>query len=525
VLLLIFTGTPSRDLLAVLDRLFRAFLSQWRLNAEAQRKKAEAEAELFKFNARANLDVRTEEQMDEAALAHAYPDYTDMYQDILDDDKVPSTDSSGDQEPKPVTATATASIEPYKLDDALMNEIYSVFSNVFETPSKPQYDLDAKRSSVMTMAYSATNDLLETLNLADVKSLPHSADAVLLAAHMFTVCSTYRALEPRLSKYAKLTASFRLEERDQYKARLTHIEHTEDDSEEFAKPANSTTKSRIDMPDVYREPNTPELKLLEQPLAEFMVSVQELAVSLLAESISRLSQVRLRTLLNEFAHHPVLVQLVRLTHRISALPVSSPIMKVLAGIELLLQKAEKWEKSAPRSMSIAEALAPLARLVARWRKLELHSWPKALQSRDEAHRQKALSWWFHLYGLVHASAAEALSVLETSESLGVSQSEQWLRSLYGALEEFIQRCTLGELHVRLGMLEAFRRQLAVELACGFDTHRMPNEFRLRLLHVLSNVCSYYRQFLPDVHIFVDNLKKPIEVCVCVIFELEDRYVN
>ena len=47
----------------------------------------------------------------------------------------------------------------------------------------------------------------------------------------------------------------------------------------------------------------------------------------------------------------------------------SPVMKLLTGAEFLLRKAEEWDQSAPRSMSVAAAIAPLSQLIARWRRV------------------------------------------------------------------------------------------------------------------------------------------------------------
>ena len=98
----------------------------------------------------------------------------------------------------------------------------------------------------------------------------------------------------------------------------------------------------------------------------------------------------------------VLVALVRMTHRLAALPANSPVMKLLTGAEFLLQKGEEWDQSAPRSMSVAAAMSPLSQLIARWRRMELHSWPKALNVKEDGFRNKALRGLFHLYGLIHS---------------------------------------------------------------------------------------------------------------------------
>lgn len=98
-----------------------------------------------------------------------------------------------------------------------------------------------------------------------------------------------------------------------------------------------------------------------------------------------------------------MLQLVRLTHRVAQLATNSPIMKLLTGAELILKKAEEWDQAAPREMKVHESLKPLALLVRRWRKMELHTWPKALALKEEQFRAQSHRLWFQLYTLVHVS--------------------------------------------------------------------------------------------------------------------------
>ena len=46
-------------------------------------------------------------------------------------------------------------------------------------------------------------------------------------------------------------------------------------------------------------------------------------------------------------------------------------MKVVQGLELLLQKSEEWESYAARHVSIRPQLQQLSLLIARWRKIEV----------------------------------------------------------------------------------------------------------------------------------------------------------
>ena len=83
---------------------------------------------------------------------------------------------------------------------------------------------------------------------------------------------------------------------------------------------DSTATSALTTADLFRAPNLAEVKLLEAPVRYLLE--------------------RLRALLGEFSQHPILLQLVQLAQRLASLPVSTPLMKAVQGVELMLQKAE-----------------------------------------------------------------------------------------------------------------------------------------------------------------------------------------
>ena len=91
-------------------------------------------------------------------------------------------------------------------------------------------------------------------------------------------------------------------------------------------------------------------------------------------------------LLEDWPEHPGLLALSAVIDRLLGLPVSAPLKAVLTGVELLLAKAQLWEETAARHVSIAPQLAPLSALATRWRRLELAGWRGLL---DVARRRSA----------------------------------------------------------------------------------------------------------------------------------------
>lgn len=60
------------------------------------------------------------------------------------------------------------------------------------------------------------------------------------------------------------------------------------------------------------------------------------------------------------------------------LSVRVPLKAAMTGIEILVERAQLWEQSAAKHVSIAAELASLEALARRWRKSELSSWQSLL---------------------------------------------------------------------------------------------------------------------------------------------------
>lgn len=56
-----------------------------------------------------------------------------------------------------------------------------------------------------------------------------------------------------------------------------------------------------------------------------------------------------------------------------------PLKAALTGLELLLARAQLWQETAAKHVSLGAQLEAVASLAGRWRKLELASWRRLLQ--------------------------------------------------------------------------------------------------------------------------------------------------
>ncbi|KAI8917537.1 hypothetical protein DFJ77DRAFT_488317 [Powellomyces hirtus] len=214
---------------------------------------------------------------------------------------------------------------------------------------------------------------------------------------------------------------------------------------------------------------------------------------------------RLGELLAQWPDHAVLLQLAILCERISGFPVTSPVMKLLTGLELLIQKCQDWEPYASRDVSLKPHMEAITALVVRWRKLELRSWRELLEVEDRKSEESASAMWFHLWKVVVGIAVQ--SGPETEEGVEQAQDIQVLvKDLLAMLDQFCLSSSLGEFHTRLDMINVFHQHLcAVAPTVTGSGH---GRF-LAVANVLHNVYRYYLLFGDTVKAHIDRLRKPI----------------
>lgn len=70
---------------------------------------------------------------------------------------------------------------------------------------------------------------------------------------------------------------------------------------------------------------------------------------------------------------------------VAGLSVQSPLKAALTGLELLLARAQIWEESAAKHVSLGGELEGVAALATRWRRLELAAWRNLLNTTRSRH--------------------------------------------------------------------------------------------------------------------------------------------
>ncbi len=251
------------------------------------------------------------------------------------------------------------------------------------------------------------------------------------------------------------------------------------------------------MHDIYRDANITEVLLAREPLEELSKSLVELLI--------------------EFPENALLEQLLKTVRRILNFAVTSPLMKVLVGLEFLHGKLHDWDVNASRAVSLSSHSERIARLIGRWRKLELQSWPLIFYTRLQSHKLNAEKWWFHLYSLLEYNDISKINPIadgapQKPEQALKEDKEVFLETMDG----FVQTSNHGEFVARLDLLRTFYHQLASEVAAKFersssgDARGMSMAMRAYLADLLYNIHAYYQQFQDSIQDNLRNLRAPLE---------------
>ena len=217
------------------------------------------------------------------------------------------------------------------------------------------------------------------------------------------------------------------------------------------------------------------------------------------EPIVNRFKARIVQLIEQWPEHAILEQLVVICDRILTFSILSPVAKFLTGVELLLQKSEDWEAYAAKHVSLKDQREELITLIVSWRQLELNCWPKLLAAQEQYHQDAAFKWWFHLYDTVNNTSFDSDDEEENDKNT---------RELLGALDQFVQTCSIIELEPRLKMIDTFYRQTKIQAQLStFDGEKLNYE---RTATILRNVYLYYHQFQEHANTMLAQLRKPIE---------------
>ena len=256
------------------------------------------------------------------------------------------------------------------------------------------------------------------------------------------------------------------------------------------------------------------------------VEVMKAAVPL-AKLMARITQ-----LLTAFPGNDVLIAIGRVADRVRKFDILTvSVGKVMTGLEVILRHAQDWEQHASDRVGLGEALLQVSRVVAGWRKLELHSWPTLLASREERYAKRGIQHWGRLYQLLRRALSSPeesnpISLKESDGSLdhlspgwvwkGIKLQAERLQSPLAATSEglaefvkvvdtFVLTSPLGEFKTRMNVIAAFASQLRMECASNGS-----NNGRLHLARALGSLWRYYNEFSSFLSSKLDGLRQPFQ---------------
>uniref|UniRef100_A0A0E0QZY4 Midasin n=1 Tax=Oryza rufipogon TaxID=4529 RepID=A0A0E0QZY4_ORYRU len=220
----------------------------------------------------------------------------------------------------------------------------------------------------------------------------------------------------------------------------------------------------------YKDPNPSILFKMVEPL----IALQE----------------KVRYFLDEWPGHPGLLKILDIITSLLAIPLSTPLSKVLLGLQLLVGKAQTLQENDSKFF-LKDHLPQLFIIVSSWQRLELECWPILLQEVLEKYESNALKLWFPLRALL-------------TQSCDISKNEEI--SIIKSVEEFVQTSSIGEFKRRLHLLLAFHG----ELSDGAGVGAYSSNSLKKIQNILYNMFGYYMQFLPLVLGEIEGGKGSIE---------------
>jgi midasin len=196
--------------------------------------------------------------------------------------------------------------------------------------------------------------------------------------------------------------------------------------------------------------------------------------------------VKVDELLSEWPEHPILDQLKKIGTRILSLPLKSTLKDYSTGIELLLSRAQLWEETAAKHVSLSDLLKPLISIANSWRELELKSWKDSLSKVRREMIKEARESWFFMFGIITEDLDSFVNFVNTMDS-------------------FIQSSTIGQFGERIDILQKFGRYL--EQWC--PEHVLIDQKNL-MANSLKNMAAYYAEYAPAVEKYITEGMKPLE---------------
>ncbi|XP_033116850.1 midasin-like [Anneissia japonica] len=432
----------SPSIMDLLTAIFSTFVNSWQDAQEAAKKLAEEEESLFRFKARVHCEEATDEEQEEMEIKQSFPSFDQDFADLIIQ---PTLESKPKQQASKDQMSSTNNDNHGNLSQLEMYQLTTIHRDVFSKLTDSHW-LTASCSTIESVDYFEVfrqgYQLSACLYDGSMDLLDSNIDAQLCGSHLLQNGLVLAQIHPESSDVLV---------------------------------TNPTTKPF----DIYHDPYVSEVAQCRPILEKFTVHIKEL--------------------LKDWPDHPILKQMALIIKRILSFPVTSSLMKFASGLELLLEKAQEWERNASKAVSLQDHLESVTHMIIQWRKLELKSWEACLETVTYRAAEMSAKWWFQLYQLIQSFLSPNLDDFSPSEKETTKPSG--IQELVKALQQFMEAATIGDFECRLSMVFAFHCQVV---------HHSSSDYRVEIMNVLWNVYKFYRQFLLAVQTEVQKQKKSIE---------------
>ena len=156
---------------------------------------------------------------------------------------------------------------------------------------------------------------------------------------------------------------------------------------------------------------------------------------------------------DEISHHQTLADVVFACDRALELAIDDPLASIIPAAERLYAHMYEWHEGG-WAIAVHKATAMFERLrdtICDWRRLELSSWSRLLDTELEKCNDDAKSWWFIAYGAV---ILEPCAILQQGKDL-----KDHIVRLLAVLESYFSNASLGQFASRLNLLRQLKNQL------------------------------------------------------------------
>ncbi|EAQ89112.1 hypothetical protein CHGG_05731 [Chaetomium globosum CBS 148.51] len=156
---------------------------------------------------------------------------------------------------------------------------------------------------------------------------------------------------------------------------------------------------------------------------------------------------------DEIGHHQTLADVVMACDKVLEMAIDDPLAGIITAIERLYAHVYEWHEGgwASKVHKATVLYEKLRDTICDWRRLELSSWSRLLDTEVKKSYEDAKSWWFIAYGAV---ILEPCSILQR----GLDLKDHTVK-LLSILESYFAGASLGQYGARLNLLRQLKNQL------------------------------------------------------------------